>query len=236
MDWKRERDALIAQTHAFVQLVAGKKEDSVRAAEARLETRLPRVAPLESPLEVRAAPFPAARMPIEAAPVGPAPPSSLPIEPLPTQSLPTQPLPTQPLPSQPLPSQPLPSQPLPTQSLPTEPLPEEFLPIAPINASEPPRVVQPVPLGIQNEVKSEIQARIANFRAHQDRFNRERAEYFSATLARLRAALEQSKPRRSGQIIEAREPLNGRSSPGPATNRSETPAGSRSSGNGRGPS
>ena len=33
MDWKRERDALIAQTHAFVQLVAGKKEDSVRAAE-----------------------------------------------------------------------------------------------------------------------------------------------------------------------------------------------------------
>jgi hypothetical protein len=221
MDWKRERDALIAQTHAFVQLVAGKKEDSVRAAEARLETRLPRVAPLESPLEVRAAPFPAARMPIEAAPVGPAPPSSLPIEPLSTQSLPTQPLP---------------SQPLPTQSLPTEPLPEEFLPIAPINASEPPRVVQPVPLGIQNEVKSEIQARIANFRAHQDRFNRERAEYFSATLARLRAALEQSKPRRSGQIIEACEPLNGRSSPGPATNRSETPAGSRSSGNGRGPS
>jgi hypothetical protein len=221
MDWKRERDALIAQTHAFVQLVAGKKEDSVRAAEARLESPLPRVAPLEPPLEVRAAPVPAARMPIEAAPVGPAPPSSLPIEPLSTQSLPTQPLP---------------SQPLPTQSLPTEPLPEEFLPIAPINASEPPRVVQPVPLGIQNEVKTEIQARIANFRAHQDRFNRERAEYFSATLARLRAALEQSKPRRSGQIIEACEPLNGRSSPGPATNRSETPAGSRSSENGRGPS
>jgi len=227
MDWKRERDALIAQTHAFVQLVAGKKEDSVRAAEARLESPLPRVAPLEPPLEVRAAPVPAARMPIEAAPVRPAPPSSsLPVEPVPTQSLPTQPLPTQPLPSQPSP----------TQSLPTEPLPEEFWPIAPIKASELPRVVQPVPLGIQNEVKTEIQARIANFRAHQDRFNRERAEYFSATLARLRAALEQSKPRRSGQIIEAREPLNGRSSPGPATNRSETPAGSRSSGNGRGPS
>ena len=221
MDWKRERDALIAQTHAFVQLVAGKKEDSVRAAEARLESPLPRVAPLEPPLEVMAAPVPAARMPIEAAPVGPAPPSSLPVEPLPTQSLPAQPLPTQSLPTEPLPE---------------ESLPEEFLPIAPIKASEPPSVVRPVPLGIQNEVKSEIQARIANFRAHQDRFNRERAEYFSATLARLRAALEQSKPRRSGQIIEAREPLNGRSSPGPATNRSETPAGSRSSGNGRGPS
>ena len=226
MDWKRERDALIAQTHAFVQLVAGKKEDSVRAAEARLESRPPRVAPLEPPLEVMAASVPAARMPIEAAPVRPAPPSSLPVEPLPTQSRPAQPLP----------SQPLPTQSLPTEPLPEESLPEEFLPIAPIKASEPPSVVRPVPLGIQNEVKSEIQARIANFRAHQDRFNRERAEYFSATLARLRAALEQSKPRRSGQIIEACEPLNGRSSPGPATNRSETPAGSRSSGNGRGPS
>jgi hypothetical protein len=194
MDWKRERDALIAQTHAFVQSVAGKKEESVKAAEARLESRLPRMAPLQPPLEVGAAPVPAA------------PPSSLPIEPLSTQSLPTQSLQT------------------------------EFLPIAAIKASEPPHIVCPVPLGIQNEVKGEIQARIASFRAHQDRFNRERAEYFSATLARLRAALEQSKPRRSGQIIEAREPLNGRSSPGPATNRSETPGGSRSSENGRGPS
>jgi hypothetical protein len=208
MDWKRERDALIAQTHAFVQSVAGKKEDSVRrAAEARLESRLPRVALLEPPLEVSAAPIPAARTSIAAAPVRPAPPSS-----------------------------PLPIEPLSTQSLPTQSLPEEFLPIAPINVSEPPRVVLPIPLGIQNEVKTEIQARIANFRAHQDRFNRERAEYFSATLARLRAALEQSKPRRPDQIIEAYEPLNGRSSPGRATNRSETPAGSRSSENGRVPS
>jgi hypothetical protein len=216
MDWKRERDALIAQTHAFVQSVAGKKEESVKAAEARLESRLPRVAPLQPPLEVGAAPLPAAGMPLEAAPNPPAPPSSLPIEPPSTQSLPTQPLPT--------------------EFLQTEFLPIAAMPIAAIQASEPPHVVQPVPLGIQNEVKGEIQARIASFRAHQDRFNRERAEYFSATLARLRAALEQSKPRRSGQIIEAREPLNGRSSPGPATNRSETPGGSRSSENGRGPS
>jgi hypothetical protein len=194
MDWKRERDALIAQTHAFVQSVAGKKEESVKAAEARLETGLPRVAPLQPPLEVGAAPVEAAS------------PLSSPIEPLQPQSLPTQ------------------------------SLPSESMPIAAIKASEPARLVRPVPLGIQNEVKGEIQARIASFRAHQDRFNRERAEYFSATLARLRATLEQSKPGRSGQIIEACEPLNGRSSPGPATNRSETPAGSRSSGNGRGPS
>jgi hypothetical protein len=34
-----------------------------------------------------------------------------------------------------------------------------------------------------------MQARVAKFRAHQERFNREREEYFSATLAKVRAAL-----------------------------------------------
>ncbi len=46
----------------------------------------------------------------------------------------------------------------------------------------------------QVDVKTEIQARIAGFRAHQERFNKERQEYFSATLARLRASIEQLPP------------------------------------------
>src|SRR3954453_24195176 len=49
----------------------------------------------------------------------------------------------------------------------------------------------------QIDVKTEIQARIAGFRAHQERFNRERQEYFSATLARLRASIEQLPPPRT---------------------------------------
>jgi len=40
----------------------------------------------------------------------------------------------------------------------------------------------------------EIRARIASFRAHQERFNREREEYFAATLARLRAAIKDMPP------------------------------------------
>jgi hypothetical protein len=48
----------------------------------------------------------------------------------------------------------------------------------------------------QVDVKTEIQARIASFRAHQERFNRERHEYFSATLARLRASIDQLPPPR----------------------------------------
>jgi hypothetical protein len=43
-------------------------------------------------------------------------------------------------------------------------------------------------------MSSEIRARIAAFRAHQERFNRERHEYFNATLARLRAEIDELPP------------------------------------------
>jgi hypothetical protein len=174
MDWKRERDALIAQTYAFVQSVAWKTEEAAREASretARPEPRLPPVTPLQLPPEVEAALSETVRIePAEA--VAPPPPAPLP---------------------------------------------------RPIVHSE-----------LQSEVQDEIRARIASFRAHQERFNRERAEYFNATLARVRAAFEDIRPPRSGQT--ARGPLSRRSSPIPATNASETLAGSRSSENDRGPS
>ena len=40
-----------------------------------------------------------------------------------------------------------------------------------------------------SDVRTEMQARVANFRAHQERFNREREEYFSATLTKARAGI-----------------------------------------------
>jgi len=43
----------------------------------------------------------------------------------------------------------------------------------------------------------EIRARIAGFRAHQERFNREREEYFSQTLARLKAEINEMPPPRA---------------------------------------
>jgi hypothetical protein len=49
---------------------------------------------------------------------------------------------------------------------------------------------------VQGEMANEIRARIASFRAHQERFNREREEYFSQTLTRLRAALKDAPPPR----------------------------------------
>jgi hypothetical protein len=59
--------------------------------------------------------------------------------------------------------------------------------------AEAPRVVQTIARadlrsGFQSEV-SEIKARVANFRAHQQRFNQEREAYCSATMAKVHATL-----------------------------------------------
>lgn len=48
------------------------------------------------------------------------------------------------------------------------------------------------PRGPEREMQDEIRARIAKFRAHQERFNKERQEYFASTLARLRASMERT--------------------------------------------
>lgn len=44
------------------------------------------------------------------------------------------------------------------------------------------------------DFRVEMQARIANFRKHQERFERERAEYCSETLTKLRAAIRDAAP------------------------------------------
>jgi hypothetical protein len=60
---------------------------------------------------------------------------------------------------------------------------------------EPPRATPPrppvmvPPSRTGGDFRSEMQARIANFRKHQERFEREREEYCAATLTRLRAAI-----------------------------------------------
>ena len=46
-----------------------------------------------------------------------------------------------------------------------------------------------------SDMAAEIRARVASFRAQQQRFSREREDYFAATLARLRAAIEDMPPR-----------------------------------------
>jgi hypothetical protein len=47
---------------------------------------------------------------------------------------------------------------------------------------------------LPDDFRSEIKARVANFRAHQERFNREREAYCSATMAKVHAALREGEP------------------------------------------
>ena len=71
-------------------------------------------------------------------------------------------------------------------------LPKQASRATPTEAS---RVVQTIARadlrsGFQSEI-SEIKARVANFRAHQQRFNQEREAYCSATMAKVHATLRE---------------------------------------------
>jgi hypothetical protein len=149
MDWKKERDELIAQTLAFVQSVSARMPEATKWDLAKAELKLRPVSPAEPQPEISAA------QGVQTAPE----PSVRPTAPAPG-----------PLPS-PVPS-PVPS---PLHSRPA----------------------------VHSEVEQEFRARIASFRAHQERFNRERAEYFSATIARLRATLQDGP--HPGQITQPRD-------------------------------
>ena len=66
-------------------------------------------------------------------------------------------------------------------------------------STEMPREIsRPAPLArpdLREDFQSEIRARVASFRAHQERFNREREAYCSATMAKVHAALREGERR-----------------------------------------
>jgi len=55
--------------------------------------------------------------------------------------------------------------------------------------AEPPKLAPIARPEMKVDFQSEIRARVANFRAHQERFNREREAYGSATMAKVQASL-----------------------------------------------
>ncbi|PJG56044.1 hypothetical protein CVM73_07855 [Bradyrhizobium forestalis] len=114
MKWIRERDALIAQTLAFVQSVTGRKDDVLQ----------PEAPAAGSTVAVEIVALEAVAVQVEPPPV---------------------------------------------------PLPPRPAPLPPPRTS--------------GDFRTEMQARIANFRKHQERFEREREEYCAATLTKLRAAI-----------------------------------------------
>jgi hypothetical protein len=67
-----------------------------------------------------------------------------------------------------------------------------------VSREEMPREIsKPAPLAhldLREDFQAEIRARVANFRAHQERFNREREAYCSATMAKVHASLREGEP------------------------------------------
>jgi hypothetical protein len=64
----------------------------------------------------------------------------------------------------------------------------------------PPKAAPKARLDLRDELQAEIKARVANFRAHQERFTREREAYCSATMAKVHAVLKESElPPRVGK-------------------------------------
>lgn len=64
-------------------------------------------------------------------------------------------------------------------------------------SAAPPRPAPMTRIELGDDFQSEIRSRVASFRAHQERFNREREAYCSDTMAKVRAALgEHSDSRR----------------------------------------
>lgn len=128
MSWATERDALIAQTKAFIESVTNKAGGA-----GRFEAAPARSDPVVPPVERASMTSPLAAAPKPLAP--PAPPLTRPA--------------------------------VPTESV--------------LHSRRFDHV----------SMSAEIRARIATFRAHQERFNRERHDYFNATLARLRAEINE---------------------------------------------
>ena len=77
-------------------------------------------------------------------------------------------------------------------------------PIVEVSAEAPREISSQVPFSrpdLREDFQSEIRARVASFRAHQERFSREREAYCAATMAKVHATLKESElpPPRPGK-------------------------------------
>ena len=178
MKWMKERDLLIAQTMAFVQSVTGKAPETIKPPEA---AKAPEAS---MPLEVSKTPE--ADNPVAAS----AAPRTLILETSETLE----------------PARPAVLTPaeialaLPRTAPPVVmPVPAEVQPIAVKAPVVEARVAAPrqIPnsvafprLDLREDFQSEIRARVASFRAHQERFSREREAYCAATMAKVHAVLK----------------------------------------------
>ncbi|BBB99119.1 hypothetical protein ABIF38_005662 [Bradyrhizobium japonicum] len=171
MKWMKERDLLIAQTMAFVQSVKGKLPDAELPAPAR-QTAPPAAQPTATP--PAATPAPAA-LPTAAEQALAEAIATFSVKPAAEVRAAVVPPPL----------------PVPTV---IEGLPPAPSPLAVTVVEVPPQPAQ-LPhfarLDISGDFGSEVRERVANFRAQQQRFLKEREEYCTTTMAKVRAAINE---------------------------------------------
>ncbi|KWV51392.1 hypothetical protein AS156_12460 [Bradyrhizobium macuxiense] len=173
MKWMKERDLLIAQTMAFVQSVKGKRPDAEMMRPAP-QPALPPETPTETPVET----------------------STHVIE---TRETQLREILTQ--------AAGAPARPVPTVfEIPPDVVPAQAAAAtvaetpAAIASATPDQLPHFAKLDIRGDFGSEVRARVADFRANQQRFLREREEYCSSTMAKVRAAIrDNSELPRSGK-------------------------------------
>lgn len=68
-----------------------------------------------------------------------------------------------------------------------------------IGKPEPAKPIHVSSVPQRSEYQNDIQTRVANFRAHQQRFLREREDYCSSTMAKVQKALDNLPPPRPGK-------------------------------------
>jgi len=88
------------------------------------------------------------------------------------------------------------------RTMPTSPAASPVPVLTPAPTETPRELSRPTPLprlDLRGDFQSEIKARVANFRAHQERFNREREAYCSATMAKVHEALKDGTRPRLGK-------------------------------------
>lgn len=186
MKWMKERDLLIAQTMAFVQSVTGKAPVAAKTIEAPREVAAPAAPRSVETFDVET--FGVETVEVETfnietlnvETVEPARPaaSALPVIALPLVQMP-----------------PVLTPPAVTPAAAVEVQRRTVqTPIIEVSAQAPRAMPSPIPfarLDLRGDFQSEIRARVASFRAHQERFNREREAYCTATMAKVHATLKE---------------------------------------------
>ncbi|MHC1949542.1 hypothetical protein IF803_34960 [Bradyrhizobium sp. UFLA06-06] len=169
----KERDLLIAQTMAFVQSVKGKLPDAEPPAPAPQTAGPPAAKPTAAP--PAATPAPAAALPTAAEQALAEAIATFSVKPAAEVRAAVVP----------------PQLPMPTV---LEGLPPAPSPLAVTVVEVPPQPAQPpqfARLDISGDFGSEVRERVANFRAQQQRFLKEREEYCTTTMAKVRAAINE---------------------------------------------